>query len=52
VSISRAADAAARAGRPARAEDLLERDPATRFSGAEDLLVTDPSTGRSSFSPG
>ena len=48
VSVGRLSDAAARAGSPAIALDLLEASPPTRFAAAGSVLVTDPATGASS----
>jgi hypothetical protein len=45
LAAGRAADAAARAGRPATAPDLLDRTPATVIAGASGRLVVDPATG-------
>jgi len=45
LAAGRAADAAARAGRPATAPDLLDRTPPTVIAGAAGRLVVDPATG-------
>jgi hypothetical protein len=50
VDIGRAADDEARAGRPARALDLLDGSPPTRLAAAGRLLTVDPSTGESTLS--